>query len=100
MTMKQTKNLIHKMLLMLLCLVGNVSVMAASYDFAVKNEDDKWEIPVDDIDIMAGFIYKAVAKSTKKDIIDYAYTLKNVEYNKTKLKNRLDDIFKGNYNIY
>lgn len=39
MTMKQTKNLIHKMLLMLLCLVGNVSVMAASYDFAVKNED-------------------------------------------------------------
>ena len=68
--------------------------------FAVKNEDDKWEIPADDIDTMAGFIYKAVAKSTKKDIIDYASTLKNVEYNKTKLKNRLDDIFKGNYNIY
>ena len=39
MTMKQTKNLIHKMLLILLCLVGNVSAMAASYDFAVKNED-------------------------------------------------------------
>lgn len=67
--------------------------------FATKDEHDKWIIPNDDVDTMAGFIYKAVSKSTKKDIVDYASTLKNVDYNKSRLKNRLDEIFKGNFNV-
>ena len=66
--------------------------------FAIKNEEDNWIIPNDDLDTLAGYIYKAVSKSTKKDIVDYATTFKNINYNKSRLKNRLDEIFKGNWN--
>ena len=62
--------------------------------FATKNEDyNRWEICNDDIETLAGLIYKATCNSRKKNIVEYATTFKNVRYDANALKYRFKEIW-------
>ena len=63
--------------------------------FAIKDENDNWIIPNDDIYTLAGIIFQVIAKSTKENKVEKASTFKNIKYDKYSLKTRLQEIVDG-----
>lgn len=78
---------------------NNEKINSVVKTFAQKTEDTEgrdcgyWHIPEDDIDTLAGMIYKKMYKSRKKNVVEYCSTFKDLIYNRSLLEARLDILF-------
>ena len=54
---------------------------------------DKWLILDDDLEIMAGYLFKVVSSSKRTNILDYATSYSNIAYDQLRLRCILQELF-------